>query len=170
MFSNNQYNGFGTLFYKNGDYYKGNFENGIKEGEGTEYYKNKKEKYHGKFSNDKYNDSNGIFYEENGWYYTGEFKNGKKNGHCLYFNDCNKVIKDGNFIDDEFVEGKDFSTGLNKIKNFIGNVKLTFSPVESFFGVKCKNCEHLLKNHEKLYDGWIKCNDCPEGDNACPYN
>ena len=169
-FSYNQYNGNGTLIYENGDYYIGNFVNGKKEGEGTEYYKSKKLKYQGKFSNDQYDDSNGIFYEEYGWYYTGAFFNGKKNGHCLYFNDCNKVVKDGNFIDDEFVEGEDYSTGLNKIKNFFSSVKSTFSPVESFFGFKCKNCEHPLKNHEKLYDGWIKCNDCPEGDNACPYN
>ena len=170
-FSNNEYNGKGTLFYESGKkQYEGYFENGKKEGEGTEYYESGKIKYHGTFSNDQYNDKNGMFYEETGWKYNGEFKNGKKNGHCIYMNDRGKTIMDGKFYDDEFIDGEDHSTPINKIKDFFGSVKHVFSPVGNFFGVKCKKCEHLLKNHEPFCDGWLKCNDCSEGDNTCPYN
>ena len=167
-FSNNKYNGKGTLVYENGDFFEGKFVNGKREGEGKEYYKNKQLKYRGKFENDLYNDTNGIFYEETGWYYTGEFRNGKKNGHCLYFNNYNKLVMDGTFIDDEFIEGKDYSKYLNKIKDLASSVKGVFSPLGNLFGVKCKKCEHVLKNHYKFYHGWLICNDCPEGNNTCP--
>jgi hypothetical protein len=160
----------GTYVDLNGEMYLGPFRNGIREGEGKEYYESGKIKYHGTFSNDQYNDKNGMFYEETGWKYNGEFKNGKKNGHCIYMNDRGKTIMDGKFYDDEFIDGDDHSTPINKIKDFFGSVKHVFSPVGNFFGVKCKKCEHLLKNHEPFCNGWLKCNDCSEGDNTCPYN
>ena len=147
------------------------FKNGIREGKGIEYYSNQDVKYNGLFLNDKYNDKNGLFYETDGYFYNGEFKNGKKNGHCVYYNDENKLIRDGFYRDDEFIYGDDYSTSLNKFKGFFKSLKSnaseTFSPITNFFGSKCKACEHLLENHEKFSFGWLRCNDCPEGNNIC---
>ena len=46
---------------ENGEYYIGEFKNGLKDGKGIEYYKNGNKKYEGDFINDMY-DGNGKFY------------------------------------------------------------------------------------------------------------
>ena len=38
MWTNNQRNGFGKLTFPNGDKYEGNYENGLKNGEGSFYW------------------------------------------------------------------------------------------------------------------------------------
>ena len=79
--------------------------------------------------------------------------------------------KKDTFKNDEFVERIDFNTKVNKIKSFFGSVKSktshTFNPLINLLGIKCKKCEHLLKNHEELTAGCLICNECPKNDNLC---
>ena len=97
--------GKGTEFYKNKNKrYEGYFKNGNHHGNGKEYYDNGKIKYEGEFNNNKY-DIKGIEYDENGQIiYDGEFKNGKYHGKGkLYRN--GKIIYEGDFVDDK-LQGK----------------------------------------------------------------
>jgi antitoxin component YwqK of YwqJK toxin-antitoxin module len=60
--------------------------NGIKQGQGTEFYENGKPKYVGRFMNDTPNDPNGAYYYENGTkMYQGSVINGNLSGNgCIY--------------------------------------------------------------------------------------
>ena len=155
------------VFY-NGDFYIGPFKNGQKEGKGIEYYNDRTIKYEGQFSNDQYNGIDGRFYYPNGDCYIGEFKDGKKNGKGYIIQENNNyLLKEGTFEDDEFVEGTDYTTRINKIKSFFKTVKTSFNPVRDLFKIKCKVCEHLLKNHQELDGGYSICYECPKDSNLC---
>ena len=52
-FINDKYEGNGKYIYENGEYYIGEFKNGLKHGKGIEYYKNGNIKYDGYFINGK---------------------------------------------------------------------------------------------------------------------
>ena len=58
---------------ENGEYYIGEFKNGLSNGKGTQYYSNGKIKYEGDFINHKY-EGNGKYIYENGKYYIGQLK------------------------------------------------------------------------------------------------
>ena len=60
--------------YENGEYYIGEFKNGLKNGKGILYYKNGNIKYDGYFIDDKF-EGNGKYIYEDGKYYIGEWKN-----------------------------------------------------------------------------------------------
>ena len=53
-FVNDKYEGNGKYIYESGDYYIGQFLNGLKHGKGKEYFKNGIIKYDGDFINDKF--------------------------------------------------------------------------------------------------------------------
>ena len=52
-FVNDKYEGNGIYYYENGEYYIGEFKNGLRNCKGKEYYKNGNIKYDGEFVNDK---------------------------------------------------------------------------------------------------------------------
>ena len=66
----NNYNGKGKIIFYNGNYYIGQFKNGLRNGKGTEYYKNGNIKYEGDFI-DGIREGNGKYIYENGSYYIG---------------------------------------------------------------------------------------------------
>ena len=75
-------------------------------GVGIEYYENGLIKYNGFFSNDQYNDRQGIFYYTNGDYYIGGFKNGKKDGKGIEYYKNGNTKYEGNFSDDKYNDNK----------------------------------------------------------------
>ena len=75
-------------------------------GVGIEYYENGLIKYNGFFSNDQYNDRQGIFYYTNGDYYIGEVKNGKKDGKGIEYYKNGNTKYEGNFLDDKYNDNK----------------------------------------------------------------
>ena len=101
--------GQGTEYYKNNKKrYEGSFKNGKHHGKGKEFYENGILKYEGEFNQDKY-DKIGIQYDENGQkIYEGDFKNGKYHGKGKLFRK-GKLIYEGDFIDDKLQgKGKEF--------------------------------------------------------------
>ena len=53
-FIKDKFEGYGKYIFKNGNYYIGQWLNGLMNGEGTYFYKNGNIKYKEKFINDKY--------------------------------------------------------------------------------------------------------------------
>ena len=76
---NDKYEGNGKGIWENGEYYIGQWKNGLRNGKGTYYYSNGNIKYDGDWINDKY-EGNGKEIYENGEYYIGQFKNGLSHG------------------------------------------------------------------------------------------
>ena len=71
-FKNNMYDGIGVYYFKNGDRYKGEFKDGMCNGIGTYYFYNGG-RYEGLFKNGIY-DGCGTFYSSLGFKYEGYFK------------------------------------------------------------------------------------------------
>jgi hypothetical protein len=71
-------NGFGTYFYQNGERFEGNWFKNMKHGRGTFFYKNG-EVYEGMWHNNK-KEGVGTYYYNNGDRYYGEWKGNKKHG------------------------------------------------------------------------------------------
>ena len=78
-FKNGKPNGYGKCFYENGNYYIGEFLDGVRHGKGIIYYQNGKIKYEGNFINDIC-EGEGKYIWENGEYYIGEFHNNLREG------------------------------------------------------------------------------------------
>ena len=72
-FKNDKYDGIGIYYFYNGDKYEGEFKNGRCEGYGTYYFYNGG-RYEGVFVNSIY-DGFGTFYSTLGFKYSGYFKN-----------------------------------------------------------------------------------------------
>ena len=88
---------------EDGEYYIGQWKNGLKHGKGIYYYKNGNIKYDGDFVNDKY-EGNGKYIWEDGQYYIGEWKNGLRNGKGIYYYSNGNIKYEGDWIDDKFIE------------------------------------------------------------------
>ena len=121
------------IFFNGIKEYEGDIVNGVKQGQGIEYYKNQKKRYEGSFKignhhgkgkeyydneilkydgefNDGYYDKRGIEYDETGKIiYEGEFKKGKYHGKGkLYRN--GKLIYEGDFVDNKLQgKGKEYN-------------------------------------------------------------
>ena len=94
-------NGYGKCYYENGNYYIGEFSNGIRNGKGTIYYKNDCIKYEGDFVDDKVQ-GNGKYIWENGDYYIGQFVNDSRHGKGIeYYKNGNKEYE-GDFVDNKY--------------------------------------------------------------------
>ena len=76
--------GRGVFVYPTGERYAGEFEEGDKHGEGTEYYTDGKVKYEGNFRDNLRSDYGTYFYR-NGDKYAGWFKNNVPNGKGTYY-------------------------------------------------------------------------------------
>ena len=93
--------------------YEGNFVNNNKEGFGICYYKNGT-LYSGEWKNNKY-DGNGTFYKKNGKFIEGKWKNGKKNGHMILYDGDSNILDEADFIEDELINVSSFSSLSKKI-------------------------------------------------------
>ncbi|GAB2516651.1 M48 family metalloprotease [Spirosoma aerophilum] len=84
--------GTGVFVYPTRERYAGEFEEGDKHGEGTEYYADGKLKYKGNFRDNLRSDY-GVYYYRNGDKYAGWFQNNMPNGKgTYYFADGEKVV------------------------------------------------------------------------------
>ncbi|WP_420148654.1 M48 family metalloprotease [Spirosoma sp.] len=81
--SGNCEDGSGTFVYPTGERYVGEFEEGDKHGEGTEYYADGKMKYKGNFRDNLRSDY-GVYFYRNGDKYAGWFQRNVPNGKGTY--------------------------------------------------------------------------------------
>ena len=95
-----KYEGKGKYSYDDGQYYIGEWKNGLRNGKGVQYYKNGDIEYEGDFVNDKY-EGNGKYIWEDGSYYIGEWKNGLCNGKGTEYNKNGDIVYEGDFINDK---------------------------------------------------------------------
>ena len=119
-FKNDQPEGKGAMYWKNGDKYEGDWKKGMSDGKGI-YYHNNGDRYEGDYKKDKlsgkgryyWNDGyifeghwvennregKGVYYFNNGNVFKGEYKNDKEEGKGIYYyNEGGKYegeIKDG---------------------------------------------------------------------------
>ena len=70
-FINDKRGGNGKYYYESGNYYIGQFKNGLSHGKGTDYNSKGIIKYYGDYVNDKF-EGNGKYIWEDGVYYIGE--------------------------------------------------------------------------------------------------
>ena len=75
--------GYGTIYYKNGDIYEGEFKNDMFNGIGIYHFKNG-DRYEGEFKDGMCNGI-GIYYFYNGGRYEGLFKNGIYDGYGTFY-------------------------------------------------------------------------------------
>ena len=100
---NDKYEENKKISYDNGDYYIGQYKNGLRNGKGTLYLSDENIRYEGDWINDKY-EGNGKYIYESGEYYIGQFKNDLKHGKgTLYFSN-GEIKQKGNWINDVFIE------------------------------------------------------------------
>ena len=93
---NDKFNGKGRLLSINGDYYEGDFNMGLIEGNGTFHSKKEEYKYIGDFKDYKFHGEGRIIYEKEDIIYEGEFNEGYKHGFGkIIFK--NKSSYEGNF-------------------------------------------------------------------------
>ena len=98
---NDKFNGKGRLLSLNGDYYEGDFNMGLIEGNGTFYSKKEGYKYIGDFKEYKFHGEGRIIYEKEDIIYEGEFNEGYKHGFGkIIFKD--KSSYEGNFDKNNF--------------------------------------------------------------------
>lgn len=92
-------NGSGKFVYSDGSTYEGEFENGMRYGNGKQYFGSDIQ-YAGQFKDDEFN-GKGVLIFSNGNIYVGEFKNGEYHGlgRLQYFND---EKYEGQFIEGNF--------------------------------------------------------------------
>ncbi len=127
--NNKTFNGKRILKYKNGDIYEGDFEDGIKKGNGKMIFFKNKIEYIGDFTNEEIN-GKGKMKFDNSIYYKGDFINGKLEGKGLFSNINNEWSYNGEFkyvfisgygkfifTNDDFYEGN----YIYNIKNREGN-------------------------------------------------
>ena len=112
-YTNGIKNGNGKEYYDNGVVkFEGEYLNGIKNGEGKEYYDNGKIKFEGEYSNTE-KDGNGKEYYSNGKIkFEGKYFKGKKWDGKIYNYKCKKICE--------------IKNGKGTIKDFYDNGKLKF--------------------------------------------
>ena len=88
--------------YEDGEYYIGQFKNGLRHGKGTMYYSNGNIMYEGDWVNDK-REGNGKYIDENSNYYIGQWKNDLKHGKGTEYYKNGSIKFDGYWKNNEFV-------------------------------------------------------------------
>ena len=94
------YEGYGKEIYENGDYYEGEFKNGLKNGRGILYTKHHNIQYKGDWINNDIN-GYGIQYFKNGQKYEGELKDGLRNGKGTIYYKNGDIQYKGNLINEK---------------------------------------------------------------------
>ena len=108
---NNEYEGYGKIFFENGEYYIGEFKNSLRNGKGICYYKNEKIILFGDIVDDKFKGSGNIEYQLYD-YYIGEWKDGLRNGKGI-LNFTNKCKYEGYWVDNK-AEGNGKYNDINE--------------------------------------------------------
>lgn len=93
------FSGQGKAAYTNGDTYDGTYENGVRNGEGTYFYRNTRDKFTGTFVDNQKVGLGRVNYKAGGFYH-GYFKDGKRNGEGT-FQYPNKDVYSGMWKDDK---------------------------------------------------------------------
>ena len=88
------------IVYKNGEYYIGQWLNGLRHGKGKEYYKNGNIKYEGDFCNGKF-EGNGKYIWNDGEYYVGQFLNNLRHGKGKEYYKDGIIKYEGDYINDK---------------------------------------------------------------------
>ena len=101
-FVNGSKSGQGSQFYPDGKLkYKGNFQNDARSGLGTYFYRNG-DRYVGFFQNNNPN-GKGTYYFSDGDRFVGNFRNGKRHGYGILYN-ADGTQEPGRYEEDELVE------------------------------------------------------------------
>ena len=100
-FAFGKYNGIGKeiISEKDNFYYEGNYENGLMQGKGKLFFKNKV-MYEGEFEKGNYVE-NGKIIKDNGQYYIGQFKDFKMEGKGILYNKDNSICYEGDFLNNK---------------------------------------------------------------------
>ena len=140
--------------YKNGEYYIGNFKFNLRNGDGKLFNKNGKVKIEGHWENGKSLNTSyiSLFHDNSNLYYKGEYDGEKKNGMGVECDIDGKIVFDGLFKDDNYVKGKlYYNNALVFEGKFIDNV-----PSEGTLYSEQANklCDGIfkLKYEDKDYD------------------
>ena len=138
---NNKREGFGKYTYENGQYYIGQWLNGIKCGKGFLYYRNNTIKYEGDFVNGKYK-GKGKYNWEDGEYYIGQFVNDLNHGKGTIYYKNNTIKYEGDFVNDKCE----------------GNGRYNYENGEYYIGQYLKGLKHgkgtlYYKNNTIKYEG-----------------
>ena len=114
------------IYYKSGNYYIGEWKNGLKHGKGILYYENGNKLYDGNFIEDKF-EGEGIYYYDNSDYYVNEFKYHKfggkgklYDGDFIYHESKENhldIYEYGNYYSGEWKNGKKHGLGEIHSKN-----------------------------------------------------
>ena len=88
------------LYFRKGDYYKGQWSNNAMNGKGTLYLKDGSVKYEGDFVNNKLT-GKGKYYFKTGGYYIGQILNNKQHGKGIMYDENGNKIFEGNYIEDK---------------------------------------------------------------------
>ena len=90
----------------------GEYYNGKRNGEGTEFYNNRKIEFKGKYKNGK-RDGHGIEYNDiNGKLkFEGEYLNGKRNGKGKEYTNDGKLLFEGEYLNDKKISGIKYDNG-----------------------------------------------------------
>ena len=133
----------GEGYYENNELqYRGQWNNGIKEGNGTIIYKNEQIAYSGQWKNNEFNGKGTIYFNSEN-YYEGEWENSKINGYGK-----EKTSHDeykGYFLNDERNGlGVQLSNQLTYLGNWKNNVRcgvgiLSLSNENTFIGIFSSN-------------------------------
>jgi len=121
--------GNGSMLYANGDFYRGEWVMGKKEGRGLQIYQEGGVQYEGEWQNDKQH-GNGKLIEASGSFYQGEFKNGLKDGRGHYHDNVEKKIfteeyENGTLVMHKEVSGKGSKDSLALDKERFNTEDLT---------------------------------------------
>lgn len=149
----NKLNGKGEHYRNDGSIYRGNFFEGLPQGNGEEIFNNEAS-FKGFYLAGK--KKHGKFLWKNGNYYLGDFSDDLFHGYGIYTWGKDRIyegnwslgkidgkgklkLKDGSYYDGEFKEGKKWGKGIyvwNKDKYYDGDWK---NDKQNGFGVYCKN-------------------------------
>ena len=172
-----------NIYYKSGNYYNGEWKNGLKHGKGTLYYNDSNILYKGDFIEDKF-EVYGEYHYNKSEYYVNQFQSGKTkekgklyDGDFIYHeskgNQLN-IYKYGNYYLGEWKNGKKHGRGKiysenNKVlidgyfidDKYFGNEIFTYQNGEFYIGGWKNNKREYIgilyyPNKIKKYDGGFK--------------
>lgn len=91
------FSGLGKATYPNGDTYDGTYDNGVRSGDGTYFYRSTRDTFKGTFADNKKVGMGRVTFKAGGWYH-GYFQDGKRHGEGT-FQYPNKDIYSGMWKD-----------------------------------------------------------------------